>query len=256
MKNAAKIKMEKGGKIIGTFFWSGSDTIAECLGYSGLDYIIIDSEHSPIDTESTVNLIRIAKSKNLTPFVRVKDSSRSSILKMLDAGAEALVIPNLNSVEDVKKVVEYGKYPPIGQRGFAICRNGGYGYENYAGNLNIYFKTCNKETLLLPMCETAEFLENIETIVLIDGVDGVFVGPYDLSIALGTPGKFETPEFKEALKRIVEVCQSSGKYPMIYSSNPSVANNHMRMGFQSSAIGTDVQMLIQKYRETIEQTKQ
>ncbi len=255
MKNIVKSKLERGEKVFGTFFWSCSDTIAECLGYSGLDYIIIDSEHSPIDTESAVNLIRIAKLKNLTPFVRVKDTSRSSILKMLDAGAEALVIPCLKSVDEVKRVVEYGKYGPIGQRGFAISRGGGYGYETYANNLDTYFNTSNTETLLLPMCETAEFLENIETISLIDGVDGIFVGPYDLSVALGSPGKFETPEFKNVLKRIVEVCQSSGKYAMIYSNSPSVAKEHIAMGYQSSAIGIDVQMLIQKYRETIEQIK-
>ncbi len=255
MQNMVKEKLERKEKVFGTFFWSSSNTIAESLGYAGLDYIIIDSEHSTIDTEGTVDLIRTAKLRNLTPFVRVQDVSRASILKMLDAGAEALVIPCLKSEEEVRRIVEYGKYAPIGQRGFAFSRRAGYGYEDCAKSIDNYFKVSNEETLLLPMCETAELLADIEKIVEIEGVDGIFVGPYDLSIALGMPGQFDAPEFKAALKRIVEACKQAGKYAMIFSSSKEAAKEHLAMGYDSSTISMDVQMIIEAYRRTLKAIK-
>lgn len=188
MKNRVKEKLRAKEQVFGTFLWSSSSTVVECMGYTGLDYVIIDSEHSPIDTEGAIGMINAAKLKGLTPFVRVKEVSRAAILKMLDGGAEALVIPCLKSVEEVRKVVEYGKYQPVGERGFAQSRQAGYGYEDYARDLQGYFEVSNSQTMLLPMCETATFLKDLEKIVKLEGIDGIFVGPYDLSVALGAPG--------------------------------------------------------------------
>lgn len=255
MKNNVIAKLQSGENVFGTFVWSSSVTVMECLGYSGLDYVIIDSEHSPLDTEGAVNMIRAAKLHNLTPFVRVKDATRPSILKMLDSGAEALVIPCLKTVEEVRQVVEYGKYQPLGQRGFAQSREAGYGYEDYAKDLTGYFAVSNAETMLLPMCETAEFLENLEEIVKIEGVDGIFVGPYDLSVGLGAPGVFDTRAFKDALVHIANVCKRNGKYTFIFSNSPATALEHLAMGYQSAALGTDVQMLIEAYRSSLNHVK-
>lgn len=255
MKNNVKEKLQSGNNVFGTFVWSSSDTVIECLGYSGLDYVIIDSEHSPLDTEGAVNMIRTAKLHNLTPFVRVKDITRSSILKMLDSGAEALVIPCLKTVEEVRRVINYGKYQPLGQRGFAQSREAGYGYEDYAKELTSYFAISNAETMLLPMCETAEFLDSLEEIVKMDGIDGIFVGPYDLSVALGAPGVFDTPSFRDTLIHIAEVCRQNGKYAFIFSNSPATALEHLAMGYQGAALGTDVQTLIAAYRSNLNQVK-
>lgn len=255
MKNNVKAKLDAKEKVFGTFLWSASDTVAECMGYCGLDYVIIDGEHSPIDTEGTVNMMRAAKLKGLTPFVRVKDHSRSSILKMLDAGAEGIIIPYLKTVEDVKQVIGWGKYQPIGERGFAQGRNPGYGYEPYAKEVQEYFATSNRETLLFPMCETAELLENLEEVVKLEGVDGIFVGPYDLSVALGAPGVFDTKEFRDALQYIADVCRENGKYTLIFSNGPKAAKEHFSLGYHGIALGIDVQILIQGYRDQVEAVK-
>ncbi len=100
------------------FFEIGSSIAVESLGIAGLDFLIIDTEHGPFDVESTMEYIRAAELKDLTPFVRVKDRTRSSILKMLDIGAKGLIIPFIKTVEDAEKIVEYGKYFPVGKRGF------------------------------------------------------------------------------------------------------------------------------------------
>ena len=255
MKNNVKAKLDMGEKVFGTFLWSASATVAECMGYCGLDFVIIDGEHSPIDMEGTVNMMRAAKLKGLTPFVRAKDHSRSSILKMLDAGAEGIIIPYLKTVEDVKQAIGWGKYQPIGERGFAQGRNPGYGYEPYAQEVQEYFATSNRETLLFPMCETAELLENLEEVVKLEGVDGIFVGPYDLSVALGAPGVFDTKEFREALRYIAHVCRENGKYTIIFSNGPEAAKEHFSLGYHGTALGIDVQTLIQEYRDKVEAVK-
>lgn len=252
MRNNVKRKLDEGTQALGTFIWSGSDAVVECMGYTGLDFVLIDSEHSAVDTEKTVNLIRIAKLKGLAPFVRVKDFSRSSILKMLDCGAEALVIPCLKTEEEVRQIVNHGKYFPLGQRGFAPNRQAGYGFEEYAKDMNEYFEMSNSETLLLPMCETAEFLSDLENIVKIDGVDGIFVGPYDLSIALGAPGVFDSREFEEALRYVAEVCRAAGKYSFIFSASPDVSRKHLAMGYQGSVLSTDVITIINAFKEQVE----
>jgi 4-hydroxy-2-oxoheptanedioate aldolase len=201
MTNTVREKMLRGKKTLGTFHELGSASALECLGYTGLDYIIIDAEHGPFEPETVQNLVRAARLGGLMPFVRVKDSNRNSILKMLDVGAMGLVVPNLHTVQEAREVVNYAKFAPLGQRGIAPTGASAFWNAEYAARgLDHYFTVCNRETLLLPQCETADCLENIETIAALPGVDGIFVGPYDLSAALGKPGKFEAAQVKDAIK--------------------------------------------------------
>lgn len=251
MNNLLKQKLDKGENAFGSFVWSASPYVVECLGYSGLDYVIIDSEHSPIDTESTVNLVRTAQLHGLTPVVRAKDASRSSVLKMLDLGAQALIIPNLHTVEEVKNAVDFAKYPDIGRRGFAQCREAGYGFKDFASDLNEYFLTSNTQTLLLPMCETADLLEHIDEVVSLDGVDGIFVGPYDLSLDMGIPGDFSSPAMIAALQKIADACRKAHKYALIYSNSAETAKQHIKMGFQAPAVGIDTQTIIRAYKNML-----
>lgn len=255
MFNQTKAKLCAGGTVFGTFLWSASETVTECIGYGGLDFVIIDAEHSPVDSEGAVNMLRAAKLKGISPFARVKDSSRSSILKLLDAGAEGIVVPCLKTVEEVRQVISYAKYHPVGERGFAFGRNPGYGFEPYSGEISEYFSVSNAETLLIPMCETAGFLENLEEIVAMEGVDGIFVGPYDLSVALGKPGVFNTVEFQQALECIVAACRKNGKPAFIFSNSLVTAKEHIALGYRGITLGIDVQILVQSYRRVIDEVK-
>ena len=128
MKNRVKEKMLAGERTLGTFFETGSTTVAECLGLGGLDYIIIDNEHGPYNPQSTLEFVRAAKLYGLTPFVRVSEISREAILRQLDIGAMGLVIPDVRTVGEVEKIVEYGKYMPLGKRGVAPTAGSSFGY--------------------------------------------------------------------------------------------------------------------------------
>ena len=251
MENKTKIKLQNGGKAVGTFFELGGNSAVECLGIAGLDFLIIDSEHGPFDVESAMEFVRTAKLRGITSFVRVKEISRSSILKMLDIGAEALVIPCVETIDEVKKIVEYGKYFPVGKRGFFYGRGAGYGYESFVGSIEEYFQFCNTNTMLIPQCETKGCLENIEEIAKINGVDGIFVGPYDLSIGLGKPGDFENPEFKEGIERILKACKEAKKFAFIYTGNAETGSNYLSEGFDGVAVSFDAAVYIEAYKDIL-----
>lgn len=257
MKNRMKERMEKGLPVIGTFFELGSATAMECIGMTGMDFVIIDTEHGPFDVESTMGFIRAAELRNIEPLVRVKDHTRASVLKMLDVGAMGLIIPNIETVDQVKKLVEYGKYYPVGRRGFAPTRCGGYGFVEHAvENMDEYFSLANNETMIIPQCETKGCLDNIEEIVSIEGVDGIFVGPYDLSISLGIPMQFSNPILVSAIDRILKVCKDAGKFSFIFSGSIDLAKKYLKDGFDAVTYGLDTGILVNAYRDCVKQIKE
>ncbi|MGI6226669.1 MAG: HpcH/HpaI aldolase family protein [Peptococcales bacterium] len=256
MKNIVLEKFKQNQKTIGTFVQLQSITAMECLGYSGLDYCIIDMEHSPLNTEGSERLIAAAQASGITPFVRVSEISRSQILKMLDAGAQGLIIPCVETVEQVQELINYAKYTPIGKRGFCLSRAAGWGYAPHAmGSIEDYMKISNQETLLIPQCETLGSLEHIEEIIALDGVDGILIGPYDLSIALGKPGQVDDLEVKQSFARILNACKAVNKMCFIYAGSSETANRYFAEGFDSVSIGVDNAVLINGYQNIVSKIK-
>lgn len=255
MNNVVKQKLSNSEAVLGTFFHMGSTTAMECLGISGLDYVIIDTEHGPFDVESAMEFIRAAELKGITPFARIKDITRSSILKMLDAGAKGLIIPCVETVEQVRSIVEYGKYAPVGKRGFIFSRVAEYGNSVDASSIDNYMRICNENTMLIPQCETLGCLESIEEIVLIDGVDGIFVGPYDLSIAMNIPGQFDDPDFKNALNRVLNACRNADKPLFIFTGSSEAAKSYIKEGYNGIAYNLDTAMYINAFKNAIKEIK-
>ena len=250
MKNIFKEKTESNKKTVGTFFECGSTAIIESMGLTGLDYVVIDTEHGPFEAESVGEFVCAAEKRNLTPLARVKEISRAAILKILDVGAKGLIIPQVKTVEDVKKIVSFGKYPPIGERGVAGQRANGFGYD-MGGSLENWFKTANSETLLIPQCETIECLNDIENITAVEGISGIFIGPYDLSTAMKIPGDFADPEFIKAIQKIIRAAHAHKKFVMIYCDNAEKAKEYFSMGVDSASIGLDVGILVDAYRRLV-----
>ena len=245
MKNAVKARMLAGERTLGTFFETGSATVAECLGLAGLDYIIIDNEHGPFNPQSTLDFVRAAKLYGLTPFARVPEISREAILRQLDVGVMGLVIPDVRTVAEVEKIVEYGKYLPLGKRGVANSAGSGFWYEDYAQHgLEHYFEVSNRETMLLPQCETMECLNSLEEILRVEGIDGIYVGPFDLSAAMGKPGRFDDPELREAIRHIQRVCREAGKLSFIFAANEVAAAEDFALGYGSVTLGMDATILV------------
>ncbi len=252
MKNILKEKMLNNEPAIGTFIWMGGASTVESLGYSGLDFIIIDNEHGPFEVESTQEMIRVADLSQVTPCVRITDISRTNILKQLDIGAEAIIVPDIKTVDEVKDLIRFAKYYPVGERGVAFARKAGYGYAKAATEgLENYFETVNNETLLFPQCETKESAECIEEIVALDGVDGIFVGPYDLSTSLGVPGDFESEIFKETFDKVCKAIKDAGKWLMIFTFSKEEAKQFLNTGANAVVYSSDVNVLVNAFQKNI-----
>lgn len=127
MRNILKEKLARGEKPLGTFVGTGSAAVVECLGCAGLDFVILDNEHSPIEAETTARLVCAAERRNITPLARVREISRPAILKLLDVGVQGIIVPDVHGAAEVKRVVDYAKYAPVGQRGFCPSRKDGWG---------------------------------------------------------------------------------------------------------------------------------
>ena len=252
-KNLVVEKLSKGEHVLGTFFQSGNALVMDAIGLSGMDYVIIDKEHGPIAVETAGEMIRAAEAKDLTPFVRIKEISRSSVLKLLDLGAKGLIVPAVGGVEDVKKLIEYSKYPPVGNRGMAMGRGSDFGLNTLP--LPEHWALHNRETLMIPMCETRGCLEAIEEITAMDGVDGIFIGPCDLSVALGKPGDFDDPEVNAAFERVVAACKAAGKFCLIFAPNAALAERFIKMGFDGCASAIDVNLVLSSYLHLVKEIK-
>lgn len=211
MLNKLMRAIHKKGNAVGTFLGVSTPAIVEILGYTGMDFVIIDTEHGPYDTMPLSDLIRASDTKGMSPVVRIADVTHKEIQRAVDNGAEGIIIPCLKKIDDFRKAVDLCKYPPLGSRGFIKARGSGFGNEEWAsGTLEEYMVNSNEKVLLLPQCETREVLDSIEEITNIDGIDGIFIGPYDLSISMGIPGQFDAPAFRQAISRILNACKRTG----------------------------------------------
>ncbi|MCR4668598.1 MAG: host specificity protein [Clostridia bacterium] len=244
------------GCALGTFLSISTVPAVEALSFSGLDFVIIDTEHGPYDTETMADLVSAAAKGGMAPIVRVADVTHREIQRAADAGARGIIVPCLRTVDEFRKAAELAKFPPIGNRGFIKARGSGFGQEPWAsGSLREYMDASNERLLLLPQCETKEALENIEEIAAIPGIDGIFIGPFDLSIAMGIPGEFGAPEFLEAVERIKRACRKAGKLCTTFAGNASDAKREMESGMDAVAVSMDSAVFSEAYSSLVKQIR-
>ncbi len=257
MLNRLKQIIEDKGNAVGTFLGVTNVPILEGLAFTGLDFVVIDTEHGPYDTETMSDLIRTAEQGGMAPLVRVADVTHKEIQRAVDNGAQGIIVPCLREVDDFKEAVRLTKFAPLGNRGFIKARGSGFGKAPWAsGTLTEYMEKSNERVLLLPQCETVEALEHIEEIVAIDGLDGIFIGPFDLSICMGIPAQFDHPDFRAAIDRILLACKKAGKICLVFSSDPDEARTFLDMGFDAVANSIDSIVFIEAYRNIVHRIRE
>lgn len=252
--NKVKEKLLKGERPIGTFEETGSQYVVEALGYTGLDYIIIDNEHAPTDIETSSVSVKNCELNGMTAFGRAREISRSAVLKLLDVGVQGLIVPYVKTKEECEKLVGWSKYPPIGERGFSTSRKDGFGYKlglSVADEMKYY----NDEVLLIPQCETKDAFDHIEEIAAVKGLDGIFIGPYDLSISLGVPGDFDSDVFVNAVRRIVKAVHDQGKFVIMFAGNNDRVKQAYDLGIDSIAYSLDPAVIIEAYKKIVDDVK-
>lgn len=256
MQNEFRDKMMSADKPLGTFFNIGDLSTMEALGYTGLDFVIVDTEHGHYDTETMGDLISAAAKGGMEPLVRIADVTHKEIQRAADNGARGLIVPCLRTMDEMEKLVDLAKFQPIGNRGFIFGRGSGFGNEEWAAQgLPAYMANSNDRLLVLPQCETVECLEIIEDVTAMEGIDGIFIGPFDLSITMGIPGQFDHPDFAAALTRIQEACKSAGKPCMIYANGAEDTRLRLEQGFDAVATGLTSVFFVQVYKDLIADIK-
>lgn len=237
----------------GTFFELGGRGAMECLSRAGIDYVIIDAEHGPFSEETVADLIVAAENGSLLPYVRIGDIRRPYVLRMLDIGARGLIVPNIRTVDQVRELVSYAKFPPVGNRGYCPSRTSCWGADAWAKDAFSYMEECNRRCKVIPQCETKGALEHIEEIAALPGVDGIFVGPCDLSIELGIPLQFDNPLLISSVERILKACRDNGKESYIFAGNMPDAIKWTEKGFDSITYSLDAAVFINAFHSITEE---
>ena len=236
MKNLLKEKLEKKNYVLGAFVASCSPTNVEILGMNGLDFVILDMEHSPLGLETMVDMIRAAEAYNMVAIPRVFTIETKLMRRVLDVGAHGLLVPMVNTMEDAHCVIDAVKFPPLGARGMNAGRGPRWGgYEDY-------IRQANDALFTMFQCETREGLQNVEEIARLEGLDSIFIGTGDLSLDLGHPQDLKHPEVVEAIDRILETCRRNRRIPGIVTGSPEEAAQRVRQGFRIVTVMNDLGM--------------
>jgi 4-hydroxy-2-oxoheptanedioate aldolase len=189
--------------VIGGMVSLTSPALVEAMGYAGLDFVIIDTEHGPADTESVESLFRAAKAGGTVPFVRVPAAQRDLISRVMDSGAAGVMIPQINSLADLDLAVGAMRFPPQGVRGLApTVRAARYGFLP----LEEFLTWTNNEALLIAQIESREAMTNLPGLLRTGKIDIVFIGPMDLSQSLGVPGLVSHDSVQNAIEDILRTC--------------------------------------------------
>lgn len=246
MTNTLRRKLQQKEKPLGTFVNQFGAAAVEIIARAGFDYVILDAEHGLFEVKELAELLRTADGCGIDALVRIPEPSREWILRSLDAGAAGLVIPNIRTIDEVQTVLRYAKYPPQGKRGFAPVRSAGYGT---AGTATEIQAEANRNTLLFPQCETVEALAILDEILDFEGIDGLFVGPYDLSSAMGIIGQFDHPDLVQAITDIQKRCAHHKKHALIFSMDTAGAKKYLELGYDSVTVGLDYAVLLGAYQK-------
>jgi len=206
-ENRTKLKLKAGQPAYGVISTSDDPQLAELFGLAGFDFYMLDGEHGLIDPAQAGNVIRACERVNMTPLIRIGPKDPKLVLQYLDAGMMGIMMPGLESVDDVKMLVDAVKYAPVGKRGMGITRASGYvavGPEAVE-----YINFTNAQTMVIPQFEDPALINRFEEMISVPGVDAVVVGPRDLSLNMGFSDGPNHPEVQDMIDRVVAVCKTA-----------------------------------------------
>jgi 2-keto-3-deoxy-L-rhamnonate aldolase RhmA len=259
MKNLKK-RIRNGEAVNGCWLNLGSSLTAEIVGLAGFDWVLIDLEHGAGNEKDVLSQLQALEHTSTAAIVRVESTERQRIHRVLDVGAEGVMCPHVNNLEEAKMVVEGLRYPPHGSRGVAkMVRATAFGknFDQYSGN-------ANDNLVGVAQIETIEALDHVDEIAALDGIDVLFIGPADLTMALGIFGQLQHPLFTDAVVKTVNAAHKAGKATGILLFNPDDYQTYYNMGIRMIACGADATFVtegsrnmagkLQSIRETLSKT--
>lgn len=229
-------------RILGSWINSGSPVIAELMSTLGFDFLTLDVEHSAVDLPQALHIFHAIRAGNpkCMPFVRTQGVEFSFVKRYLDAGAKGIIAPLVNTKEQAEELIRAVKYPPEGERGVGYCPANEFG-----SKVKEHFATANDEIYAIVQIEHIDAVNNISSILSVKGVDGVFVGPFDLSASMGLTGQFDHPDYICARDKILGKCKEAG-IPVgihVVEPNPEELEARVKEGFEILAYGLDISLI-------------
>jgi 2-keto-3-deoxy-L-rhamnonate aldolase RhmA len=213
-----------------------SPPVVELLAEAGFDWLFLDAEHAPFNALEMQSLMQAA---GATPcVVRLASSDEIHVKQALDIGAAGIIAPQVNSAEHAHQIVQWSKYAPVGRRGMGIARAHRYGLK-----VPEYVQAANEDTAVVVQAEHYEAVKHIRDIVRVEGVDGVLIGPYDLSASLGIPGAVDRNEVKEAIARVRDACREAHLPIGIFGLTADAVRPYIEQGFTMIVAGVDTVLL-------------
>ena len=237
-----KSKLKAGPALLGTFLQIPAGDIPEMFGHAGFDFGIVDTEHGMLGMDMAMQLLRACDAMGMATVFRVPGVDHHCITQALDFGASAVMIPDIRNPESATRAVAAAKYHPDGNRGICpFARGAGYN----AGQDLDYYRRANVETAVVLQIEASDGIANLDRILEVPNVDGIFIGPFDLSQSLGIPGQVTSPRVLEAVRDIVRRAGKRGIAVGNFAVTVEQANRYMDMGIQFLAYATDTMIMAQ-----------
>lgn len=237
---------------IGSWITINNPSIAEIMADCGFDWLCIDLEHSSIDYAEVQQIILAIQSKGIKAFVRVGENNTRIIKRVLDAGADGIIVPSVNSAIEALKAVDAVKYPPHGKRGVGLARaqSYGFGFEQYRDE-----KT--KSIKLIAQIEHINAIKELDAIIQTEGIDGTFIGPYDLSGSMGKPGQWDAPDVKEVIRVYEETARKYSKLIGFHVVPPDhkLVEEKIEKGYNFIAFGFDAMFMGTMVRNQLNKLK-
>ena len=250
LRNPFKAALLERRQQIGLWFCLADPTCAEICAGAGFDWMMIDSEHAPNDPRSIQAQLQAVLAYPTHPVVRPPVGDAIIIKQLLDIGAQTLLIPMVETAEQARMLVQAMRYPPAGMRGIGGARAARW------GRVAQYLKEADREVCLLVQVETRKGLENLEAIAAVEGIDGLFVGPADLSASLGHLGNWRHPEAAAAIESAIRRIVAAGKPAGILALDEAASYRFLEIGCTFVAVGVDTVLLAQATENLVRQFKE
>jgi 2-keto-3-deoxy-L-rhamnonate aldolase RhmA len=249
--NSVKEKLKQGrvacGQMVLEFFTPG---IAPMLAASGAEFIIFDMEHGRCDVSLAAEMIAFCRGAGIVPIVRVPDVNVAPLSRVLDLGAQGVMVPRVRNREEMADIVSQLKYAPKGKRGVAL----GIAHDKYRSGGPTSLADANADTMIIALLETVEAFDDLDAIISVPGLDVAWMGHYDLTVSMGIPAQFDHPKFLAAMDALIQTCTRHDVAPGFLPATTADALHWIRKGFRMISLNTDIGVFINafsSFRETV-----
>lgn len=244
-----KDRLKAGKPLIGTLISLGSTAVTEAVSRCGFDWLWIDMEHGPLSIEQVQHILQ-AKRGDCAALVRIPVNDETWIKRVLDLGADGIIVPQVKTAEEAQRAVSSSKYPPTGTRSVGMSRASGYGMD-----FAQYIREANDKLSVFLQIEHTEGVKNIDAILQIKGIDAIIIGPYDMSGSFGKLGQIQDPQVHEAIETVRKTCKAKGIPIGIFCLQPDLARTYLDQGYDLVNLGCDIHFLWSSAKSALDSIK-